>query len=383
MVVTFWRPKTAARVRSTVLPFVVLAAAVTLMAPVGASASPSSGVLGPWVNQRVPTGVDHLELAGVSCAGTGKNCATGGTFCSPGGCGGLIPSGIMTTSNGGASWKKSRLPSNIGDVSDIACPSATGCIALALKGPLGPHSAVFLVTKNLGKSWAVVKTPGGSTPGAITCSSTTSCIAVGFASGGHGAIVATSNGGTSWKSLPVPTGVTAVTHISCSSKSRCLASGFSSSGIVFLSTSNGGRSWAKHTAPSSIGGINGISCPSSTKCYAVGENGPSTAGAIAVTTNSGAKWAPQKVPAGIVAVNGIACQTASRCAAVSAISSSSRVIIATINGGALWRNDRLPAGKGDLRAIECRSGGCLAVGIFIKFSHGIPTDNGPLILADY
>jgi photosystem II stability/assembly factor-like uncharacterized protein len=360
----------------------VLVVVATVLSPAVASASPSVGVLGPWKSQHVPKGLDHLVLNGASCSGTGKDCETGGMFCPVGGCGGLIPSGVLVTGNGGTTWRRSSLPKNIGDLSAITCPGATRCIATANRGPLGDVAPVFLVTGNAGKTWAVVKSPGGAEPEAIACLSAAHCIAVGYVSGGHGAIVTTTNDGRSWKSLPVPTGITEIGKISCGSSFRCVATGFSSSGLAFVYTKNGGTSWTKVPAPSTMGNLVSISCPSSTKCLVGGLNTAQTAGMIAVTSNGGATWTTRAVAAGVIQVDGVSCQSTSRCAAVVETKSGFQNIIATTNGGAKWSKDRLPAGKRSLLSVSCtHSGRCLAVGEFLTFSHGAATDNGPLILA--
>jgi photosystem II stability/assembly factor-like uncharacterized protein len=61
---------------------------------------------------------------------------------------------------------------------------------------------------------------------------------------------------------------------------------------------------------------------------------------------------------------------------------SNKAIFATTDGGSKWTAQSLPSGTDNLNGAWCSAKAyCLAVGTYIKSSHGTITDVGPYILA--
>jgi photosystem II stability/assembly factor-like uncharacterized protein len=348
-----------------------IAAGARVQAPSAAAASTK------WHSQHVPSGLDTLHLQSVSCAKDGKHCMTGGIFCPPGGCGGLISFAVLATTNGGKTWKKRSLPKNLGDIGSISCGSTKFCVAPATKGPLGSsEKESFLVTKNGGSSWKVVSTPSNEGIGDVSCPSATTCFASSYISP-NGVIDKTTNGGSHWTSKKAPA---YASKISCASTSHCVA--LAAGGFMY--TTNG-SSWHLVAAPGAPT-LSAITCVSSSACYAAGENASDTAFVVLVTANGGKSWKTKTLPSGIDLVGGIACASAKRCVVDGDITKngkSNRVIFTTTNGGSKWTKPRLPTGTGTLQAVWCSAKSyCLATGSYLKYSGTSPTGNGPYILAN-
>ncbi len=89
------------------------------------------------------------------------------------------------------------------------------------------------------------------------------CIAV----GGNGAIVATTNGGTTWaaQSSGTPAFLRAA---GCLSESACAAVG---DGGVIVATAKGGSTWSLQSSGTTAD-LRGVAC-AGTSCYAVGLSG--------------------------------------------------------------------------------------------------------------
>jgi len=358
---------------------VIFGATAVGVAP--AVAGPQATVLSSWTRQALPSGLDHLVLRGVSCGSSGKHCVAVGIYCSPGGCGGLIPSGILTTANG-FSWRSRPVPSRIGLLSAVSCPSALECVVAGDQGPLGPKaSGAFLVTRNGGANWSVVAVPGTFGLDGVSCPTISTCFAVGYTtSGTAGVVLVTRNGGERWRKQSVPAGISGLTGISCPSTSTCFAVGYADAAGVALVTGNGGKQWRKESAPA---GISSISCPSRTRCVAVGASASGTSGLIVATTNGSKQWRKESVPAGISELAGISCPSTALCFAVGASASGAHAIVATVNGGKAWTRDSVPAGRGSLSGVSCTPAAmCVAVGEWLKPAHGTPTDNGPYVLSN-
>jgi photosystem II stability/assembly factor-like uncharacterized protein len=359
------------------LAALALAGGTAAAAPALAAPGPATHARAAWHSQSVPRGLADLHLSAISCAKDGKHCATDGIFCPPGGCGGLIPGGILTTTNGGATWKKRSVPANVGDLQGIACGSAKFCVVPVTKGPLGPHiSGAFLVTKNGGGSWKVVVAPGGTDVQAVSCPGPTTCYGTTYHDS-NGVIDKTTNGGSHWTSKTAP--AADLTAIFCWSTSHCIV--LAEGGAEVMYTTNGGSSWHVVAAPGSPR-LSAISCGTQSACFADGTNSAGTVFVVLATTNGGSSWKTQSVPSGMDDIGGIACASAKRCV-LAATSTAGRVIIATTNGGSKWAKQTVPSGSGSLTDVSCSAKSyCIAVGSAHKESKGIVTSISPYIMAN-
>jgi hypothetical protein len=139
-----------------------------------------------------------------------------------------------------------------------------------------------------GTEWTVigVATPSGATEGwlsGVSCTSTVECTAVGSYKNSTGTIVTLAErwNGSAWavQTPPNPVGATewSLTGVSCTSSSSCMAVGGDSSGgsshWAFSARWNGAE-WTVYgiAAPSEVqrGWLESVSCSMATECTAVG-----------------------------------------------------------------------------------------------------------------
>ena len=166
------------------------------------------------------------------------------------------------------------------DIFTVVCPPMAGQVsaqpAPAPSPDVGPRLAEGSIR------W-LNPAPQGNDLNAVSCSTQTSCVAV----GGTGAIVTTGDSGSSWSSRS--SGTTAdLNGVSCPASGRlCVAVG---SGGTVLTSGDGGGTWS----PASSGtqqDLNGVSCPNATVCYVVGDYGT-----ILASTDGGASWSGETSP---------------------------------------------------------------------------------------
>ena len=172
----------------------------------------------------------------------------------------------------------------ISGVSGVSCPSATACVAVGFYVD-GSATEVTLGEEWDGTAWAIQPTPNpaGSTRSdlySVSCTSATSCVAVGFFVNSSGTYVALTESwnGTAWAIQPTPTPTGALqsflTGVSCIAAAACIAVGYylNSAGTdVTLAEQWEGTDWALQPTPSGGGVLSGVSCTSATACMAVGK----------------------------------------------------------------------------------------------------------------
>jgi photosystem II stability/assembly factor-like uncharacterized protein len=238
------------------------------------------------------------------------------------------PNTVLHTTNGGHTWQKEviPLPSTLSGLGPIACPVRPECYVLADPAHLFVDSPAIFATKNGGATWTSQSIPA-SVPCVgdcttmpyqlewISCQSATSCLAGGMDfidshQGYASAVLATSNGGTTW-SLRNFDGAPVVG--TCPSSTTCDGVYWQpftpDTGPYLMRTTNGGTSWnfknvfqtysavacanitfcelaGVHGAVAAATGttvtiqlgptvrnLNGVACPRVTACYAVGNHG--------------------------------------------------------------------------------------------------------------
>ena len=93
---------------------------------------------------------------------------------------------------------------------------------------------------------------------------------------------------------------------------------------VIVATTNGGATWKAQRV---VGGytpeLSGVACPTAKDCMAVGSNGLSS-GVAVVTQDGGAYWASATTPTGAIAVESVVCEGLAECTAL------------VSNGTAVW-----------------------------------------------
>jgi photosystem II stability/assembly factor-like uncharacterized protein len=160
---------------------------------------------------------------------------------------------------------------------------------------------------------------------------TTHCWALGLGTSGN-VIVATTNGGKSWKAQSL-NGIFLLADLSCPTTSTCVAVGLASPFLGFaVSTTNGGQDWVVDSLPEETGPLTGVSCSTAEHCWAVGTTSAGAGEAdVVATTNAGNTWVTQQLPGGLADVDDIWCAASGSCRAVGLASNGGVAILANIS----------------------------------------------------
>lgn len=267
-------------------------------------------------------------------------------------------------------WAHGRLAAVIA-VGVVAATFGVGVIASALSDTANTtpaslvvaHSSTLPHVSNVDESLAPnVPTPGGASQGsgnfnAVSCPSTTLCIAVGGDNNLRGVAATSSDGGLNWQNSPLSTTpVTQLDAVTCVDAKHCVAVG---EGAI-STTSNSGASWTPRTLPTANTTLLGVSCPSTTACVAVGVspgNAGPLVGQLVVSSDGGATWSTPTLPANIGALGSVDCPSVSFCVAVGA------QILVSNDGGTTWNAVAVNGGTNVLRSVSCSSTTtCVALG---------------------
>ena len=230
-----------------------------------------------------PTGATVSYLYGVSCTST--------TACTAVGYSGSTNANRETLAErwNGTSWKIQTTPKPTGAtvsfLSGVSCTSTTACTAVGHYLNSAPTPTYLTVAEHWnGTIWQVQTTPTptgatGSSLNGVSCTST-GCTAVGNYANSVGTQMtfAERSNGTSWKlqTTPNPPGVSGsfLYGVSCTSATSCTAVGDAGAGT--LTELWNGASWQIQTSPNPTGAktsvLNGVSCNSATTCTAVGSS---------------------------------------------------------------------------------------------------------------
>jgi hypothetical protein len=251
----------------------------------------------------------------------------------------------------------------VGLVSVAAVP------ALSLPGALPARS-------DASSAWKVQATPNpkperGSLS-AVSCTSSTSCRAV-------GGTLAEAWNGITWKAqtTPKPAGGTSpdLTGVSCTAANACEAVGDysdSSGDQVTLAERWNGTKWSVQTTPNPIGAtfsyLYGVSCGAVNACEAVGEYSNSSGTQVTLAEGwNGTSWTVQTTPNptnSLPVLSAVACSAANACTAVG---NDNPATLAEEWNGTSWTIQNTPDPKGDesatLNGVACSAAeACTAVG---------------------
>jgi photosystem II stability/assembly factor-like uncharacterized protein len=194
---------------------------------------------------------------------------------------------------------------------------------------------------------------------AVSCASATHCWAGAFDARGS-AIIATTNGGATWRVEYASARFDDILSIDCTSATHCLAIGDVDAGASasFLETTDGGTVWSVHAAPRTLRLADDLSCANGSDCWAVGLAPDRPQAAVARTTDGGRVWTAESVPALYTAMSspfGISCASAADCVV------TGEVALTTTNGGRTWAKHAVPGGV-PLGPVTCPSSrDCYAV----------------------
>lgn len=203
----------------------------------------------------------------------------------------------------GTSWRAQSIPTGFGAFVSVACLSSTECLAVGdLRTPysfLNPPTFQLEVGEWNGTSWTHASLVGLSgLLGAITCTSTSSCVAVGQRP--DSAALATTWNGTDWaaESSPSPTGNFGdeANGVSCPTTSWCALVGVAlrpnHEWRPFTDIWNG-QTWVSVRVPEPANAnraeFDDVSCTSTAACVAVGQNLVQNPGSNQINALAG-KW---------------------------------------------------------------------------------------------
>ncbi len=267
----------------------------------------------------------------------------------------MFPLTEMLSANG---WNTETVPLPAGAVgailNGVSCTSATACTAVGLSvDPFG--NWVALAEAWNGHTWAIQpfpEPPGtqSSVLNGVSCSSPSSCIAVGYYQDSAGTVIADLErwAGSSWTMTlpPLPAGTqrSDLNGVSCSSVSSCTLVGYyqDSAGILLtMAELQTGSTWHLSLPPNPSGttrnNLLGVSCSSAVACTAVGfSTGSSHQDAELAEALNGSTWTirPTPSPLGLQSADllGVSCSSATTCTAVGAWSSSGHVKTLALTG---------------------------------------------------
>jgi hypothetical protein len=303
----------------------------------------------------------------------------------------------------GTEWNLQTPPNPSGAqesvLNGVSCTSSTECKAIGwYKNEKG--ITTHLAQKWNGTEWLVQSAPGQvglakSVMSHVSCSGSTSCMAVGYyvnSSGGYGAQAETWSG-TEWAihNPSVPTGATlsTVQNVSCTSSTFCVGVGHfvnSSGTTVTLAEKWNGTEWSIQSSPNPSEArasfLWGVSCSSSTACTAVGEYTNSSGVNVPLAERwNGTEWVIQTTPnpsgSTATSLQNVSCPTASTCMAVGYYNDSSGWHqLAERWNGTEWsiQSTVTPGGSAYafFQGVSCTSATeCTAVGYYYAASAGV------------
>ena len=278
-----------------------------------------------WSIVPSPSPGNGNDLYGVSCTSS-TSCVAVGDYIN------ANISQTLVESWNGTTWSVVASPNGPGsgnELNAVSCTSPTNCVAVGASGNL------TLVEAWNGTAWSITSSPSVEpAPNtnsvtndltSVSCTSSTNCKAVGYHYNPSGAAVQTlveSWNGTAWTITSSPNPGTSYDFfqgVSCTSSTSCVAVGESISGsgpaLALVETWNG-NAWSVTTNPNPAGGgdLVAVSCTATTSCVAVGG---SPGGPTLVETLTGSTWSISTSPTlgSSAQLDGVACTNTS-CVAV-------------------------------------------------------------------
>jgi hypothetical protein len=369
--------------RFVVVVVVVLAAGLAVPVTASASAPVPHAVGPPFLILPSPNPPDatYSVLNDVSCTST-TNCFAVGSYESSSG-----TTVTLVERWDGTTWAIVPSPNPPdatydSELFDVSCTSTTSCFAVGAYSEIGSGARLTLVERWDGTSWAIVPSPNPpdvpqSVLTDVSCTSTTSCFAVGWfghIEGPRDTLIETLVerwDGASWAIVPSPNpGVqeTELFGVSCTSTTNCFAvgdTGDEQGPFHTLVERWNGTTWAivPSPSPTAIGEsspLYGVSCTSTTSCFAVGYFGSGTL----VERWDGRSWAIVPSATSRGELFDVWCTSASNCVAVGG-DNGSRTLVERWNG--TWAIVRSANATGatlsELDGVSCTSTtSCFAVG---------------------
>jgi hypothetical protein len=228
---------------------------------------------GAVVEPTGPPAVTDGMFTAVSCASSSICVAVGTGYRSP-----------LIEVWDGKTWSRMTAPAlhdAAAQLNGVSCPTPTSCVAVGVAIDLHTDGAGTqwrhqLVETWDGTAWQGHVLPGthNSSLGGVSCVSADRCIAVGDTMGFGG--ISEVWDGADWTAQPVPhlaDGSGALTAVSCTTETSCVAVGHDPDVSDSVADHWNGRRWAvinKGLRPPRFVKLDGVSCPSAQSCEAVG-----------------------------------------------------------------------------------------------------------------
>jgi hypothetical protein len=343
-----------------------------------------------WTVQPTPAQTGIATFSGVSCASAtactavGQVNATGAEF----------GDAALAEVWKGKAWKAwpTAEPAGVQEsaVSGVLCATGSTCMSVGSYdyGDSETHGMAERLDGYSATVWADLGGGSYSPMGGVSCTADTSCTAVGATDGASGQLTFASRfDGRSWTVQPTVDPSDGVGDglggVSCTSTSTCMAVGaYYRLGSPAMPLAEGGSSWlvAQPQFPSIgvAGGLSGVACPSTTACMAVGGY---TDGSGTVLTSSdrlkGTTWVAVSTPSPSGArgsqLNGVSCTSASECTSIGTYADGAGRILGLAErwNGQKWAIQATPTPTGGtravLQAVSCvTSTRCTAVGSYFN-----------------
>ena len=284
-------------------------------------------------------------------------------------------------------------PAGTGELGAVSCATARRCWAVGVARPSPAASGsptVIVATRNGGRTWRAQHVTGGSTPqlSGVSCPGPADCMAVGSNGAslpGSGVVLATTDGGASWNPVTAPNAALTVLSVTCSSETSCLA--VVNDGTLMWSavSTDFGRTWVREgNLPFLFTAGDDISCTDGGTCLVAGyaTTGTGTGqGAVALSTDGGQTWTLASVPNGVGVLHSATCADATDCLAAGSSSMSVNDVVPaqgallhSTDGGHTWQPATGSPPVADVFDIECPSPTvCAMVGTLWKGNPAVAT----------
>ena len=313
------------------------------------------------VDTPSPSGGNYASLTSIVCPSVDNCVAVGDANYRP----------IIERWNG-TRWSIDLYPSSDGSFDGVACTGPSRCEVV------GDHYGPAVAEGWDGHHWTAEPFPEhGQTAYAfgVACPSNGHCDAVG--QGDFGPLAADWNG-TAWTSVPadrVPTTASStLASVSCSSSTSCVAVGTLINQGYGLVERFDGHSWTVDAGGAIAGELRSVSCPVASSCMAVGARYVDNDVVLISEHSNGSRWSALTIPTPAhsdygVSLASVSCVNASDCMAVGSLAAPPRTnnVPATFAehwNGARWSIVATPATpNANLRAVSCFAvNSCTTVG---------------------
>ncbi len=370
--------------------------AIVMAGPAPAGGAADTGTQN-WKVQRTPNPVraDISYLSSVACPSRQACTAVGGSSHT------LSSSSRMLAERwNGNRWSIQPIPTPKGTsdgLSGVSCPSARACVAVGGAFHRAGRRQTTLTEAWNDKLWRVQATPTMKAPSAlyaVSCTSASSCVAVGHTLLEPSQGIVERWNGKTWRLQAIPPLAkdTQLSGVSCSSPRACTAVGWNNAtGTTWpLVMSWNAKNWRvqsvplPHVAPPSrgpriprTGMFDAVSCTSPRACTATGTDFNHPYGPTLAERWNGKTWRVEPTPnpanwsasLAEVTLDGVSCTSAKACTAIGEYNPGHRTeyFIESWNGKR-WRLEPAPHPAdfehGALLGISCASARCTAVGAY-------------------